>query len=224
MENYHDLIDSVLPMINTSTVVQISVSIFTVFLWQHIFRINDIKYKPSYFITKAAIVLETVWNTLGTYLALFSSFYHYMYFYAKELVISLMEISTSLLRFVSAPCYLIYGFLETAASYVKPHLVWAGGMRLVALSLGVILYLFPTMKMLLSCFILGFVITLIYMNRSSFGSWFESMLLNLNPQQEPTKTKPRTRRNTRQFPSAPPLVEEFLDDQNNIFPGSRFVL
>jgi hypothetical protein len=171
-----------------------------VFLWQHIFRVNDIKYKPSYFITKLAIVCETLWNQIGTYLALLSSFYHYVYFYAKELLISLMEITTSVLRFIAAPCYLIYGFLEAAASYVKPHLVWVGGVIVIGSGLGLVLYNFPELDVFLYCFLMGFVWVMIYVNRSVFIEFFNESKAELfkaieRPTSErSTITRPRTRR------------------------------
>jgi hypothetical protein len=173
-----------------------------VFLWQHIFRVNDIKYKPSYFITKLAIVLETLWNQIGTYFALLSSFYHYVYFYAQELLISLMEITTSVLRFIAAPCYLIYGFLEAATVYVKPHLVWMGGLFFIGSGLGLVLYNFPELDIYLYCFILGFIWVLMYVNRSLFLDFFNKSVAEVmdstksSTSNRSTATRPRTRRAT----------------------------
>ena len=115
---------------------------FGLFAWQHIGRINGWNLKPSYFLNLLAFYSEQLWTQVGRALAFIGSYYHYLYFYAQELVISLYELVNPLLHFIASPCYVIYGFLTTMVTFAKPHLVLFGFFLLVASGLGSLFWFF----------------------------------------------------------------------------------
>ena len=124
------------------------------FAWQHIGRICRWNLQPSYFLNSWVSYSEQLWTQVGRVLAYIGSYYHYLYFYAQELVISLYELVNPLLHFLASPCYVIYGFLTTMATFAKPHLVFFGTFLLMASGLGSLFWFFqdfftrPTLEIL----------------------------------------------------------------------------
>jgi len=178
---------------------------FGLFAWQHIGRIYAWNFRPSTFLNLWVSYSETLWTEIGRLLAFIGSYYHYLYFYAQELVISVYELVNPLLRFVASPCYLIYGFLTTMATFAKPHLVLFGTFLLVVSGLGTMYWyyqdFFERPEVFASIILAGIIglFCAIYANGHEIAKWINEAAEKLCPKLENPKKKP-TRRSNRNSP------------------------
>lgn len=186
---------------------ELAISIFGLFVWQHVGRVNGWKIRPSLFLDYLACGAEYIWTKVGYFLVWLSSFYHFLYFYSQELAVTIYELVIPVFRIVSSPCYMMYGFMTSVSSYTKPHLIFAGLFLLTLTSMGSMHYYFPqyypewaeifrhisteTWSVIISVFGI-YVLILLYTNGSLIYVWlltFWNMFgpLNFLPEQKPKR-------------------------------------
>jgi len=167
------------------------------FTWQHVGRICGWNFRPSSILNLWASGNENFWTTIGELLAIVGSFYHYFYFYAQELAISLYELVHPILRLVASPCYIIYGFLSTMATFAKPHLVLFGTIILVSLGLGTTYWYYqdffekPEVLAIIGLILVFGIICAIYADGEQIVKWLNDAAEKLCPKVENPKKKPK---------------------------------
>jgi len=123
-------------------VTKISAFVLTIFFWQHLGRVYDVTLRPSYFLTQVAIFCEFCWTKLGNLIAYLGSYYHYLVFYSKELVVSMLELMAAGYRCLASYLYFFSGFWEMAMLYAEPKLIVFGSILLGLVVIGLMLWYF----------------------------------------------------------------------------------
>lgn len=120
----------------------------TLLLWQHFGRMHGWQVRPSQMLNRVAGYAETFYRYIGHVLVWLASFYHYLYFYAKELAMSLQELLLPIFQILSSPAYVVWGLLESAATYTKPELIWVGLGLLITAGFALLVWCFPALVIL----------------------------------------------------------------------------
>jgi len=141
---------------------------FGIIFWQHFGRIHQWSVRPSVLLDYVADSFEYVWKSMGRLLAWFCSYYHFLYFYSKELVTSICDIFIPIGRILASPIYLGKGFIYATYTYAKPHLILWGSFLI---TLGIWLFLVMNYEMEEKLeYKVGLVLFMIFMNWQVFTS------------------------------------------------------
>lgn len=99
-----------------------------VFAWEYIGKLVNTTYIPSVFLNMVASYCESVWVTVGYYIAKISSFYTYVNF--TELFDSFLDIFRPSVEIVTSPFYAIKGYVTEMNVYNHPYLIAFGSLTL----------------------------------------------------------------------------------------------
>lgn len=112
------------------------ITILSVFLFEHIGRVNNFLYRPTYAIDSLYEICKTLFTKLGIIFAQLSSWLYQLkeilYLQLEELFITSQELFTSLLSLLITPFYFTKGYLDTVMTYLADgYLIYFGSMVLI---------------------------------------------------------------------------------------------
>ena len=85
-------------------------SFSSLIIWQHIARVYNLKYRPSYFLERGADLCIYFWTKLGELFARLSSYIHYLRL--EELAISTRELIEPLWNSLTSFVYFLKGYMN----------------------------------------------------------------------------------------------------------------
>ena len=88
-----------------------------IFIYEHLARKQNIRYRPSTFFNFIAVYSIKFWNKLGKLFAIMSSFLTAIDI--DELYKTYNDIVVPIVYTISSPMYFIYGYIEKCNSYVR---------------------------------------------------------------------------------------------------------
>ena len=109
------------------------VTILGVFLGEHLGRLYDITYRPSFYLWWTANKAQYFWEVGGRIFAIASSFVHELKL--EEIFLSIRSLAEPSIRIVFSPFHFFKGYSKVMEAYKFPILITVGSVILVALAL-----------------------------------------------------------------------------------------
>lgn len=110
-----------------------------IFLWEHIGKVKDITFRPTYFINELTAILVKIATKLGVLFAQISSWLYeikeILNLRLKELALTFFELFDSILKlFIKPTINFFEGYYETAKEYLSDnYLIYIGSFLLIML-------------------------------------------------------------------------------------------
>lgn len=105
-----------------------------VFIWEHVSRLNGWTFKPSIALEWVVGFVEQTWRWLGSVFAhwsgIFDIIYQHIVQHAAEIIQTLNVFVSLTWRTIKAPCFFVYGYVASMATYVNQHVVVCGSVIL----------------------------------------------------------------------------------------------
>lgn len=109
-----------------------------VFLFEHIGRINDFLFRPTYFINELYEMCKTLFTKFGVIFAQMSSWLYQLkeilYLKLEELAVTFFQLCKSIFELLITPLYFCKGYLDTVKTYLTDgYLIYIGSFFLFLL-------------------------------------------------------------------------------------------
>ncbi len=111
-------------------------------LSEHFGRLNDIQYRPTFFLNKIADYSTDLFEYCGYIFAVLSSFYDKLQL--TEVLKTMVQLIGSVFSIIISPFYFNKVYVETAHTYVFPPLIFLGSITLVTSLIYIVYKLFGT--------------------------------------------------------------------------------
>lgn len=101
------------------------------FLWEYIMLKKNTVYKPSALLGLLADVAADIFKSVGSFIALVSSFYELIDF--ADILATFEELISPSVRLIMSPFWLMIGYVQRSEVYKHPWLIFAGSVTLASL-------------------------------------------------------------------------------------------
>ncbi len=103
----------------------------SVFLWEHIARLYNIKIRPSPLLSFLSINAQKLFSKIGTLLARLSSFYTYINL--EEIKKTLSDLLVPVFDIFTSPVHTLIGYMNTLSKYKYKILIPLGSVTLLGI-------------------------------------------------------------------------------------------